>query len=870
VLSRTLSLTLIGTLLLAFSSAGCKKGPSADACEIVLLLPETSDTGNASRPSKLKIDNKEFEEKPERKRTLKVDPEKGKDTVTIVYSYWPKSYTNRVRTKVVRVDKSKPVEIDLTSEDPANPDKIFPIYYPTPHSLSKPMCELGKVGKDDVVYDIGCGDGRLVIAAVKDFGAKKGVGIDISEKLIAECKENANKAGVADKCEFRVQDALNIDDLSEASVVMIYLGEDLNMKIRPKLQETLKPGARVVSHRFLMGDWKPDKTVELKSKRDEGDFDDYKLHLWTITENKQAAKKTELLLLLPFTSDTSGYSDRITTLKIDGKNIKEIAKRKRVLEVQPKEGKDTVNIVYSYWPQSYTNRIRTKLVKVEKDKRVTVDLTKEDPANPDKIFPIYYPTPHSLLKPMCELARVGKNDVVYDIGCGDGRLVIYAVKDFGAKKGVGIDINAKLIEECKENAKKAGVADKTVFRVEDATKLKDLSEATVVMIYLGEDLNMKIRPLLQKTLKPGARIVSHRFDMGDWKTDKTTTFKSKRDEGDEDEYTLHLWTIKEKPKSESRLPLPWDWRLGRTDWRAVGVSPRWNGTPDWLSRWIIPPEACTSGSPQFVSVIAEDEKPKKAELQLWLPDTSDTSGYEDRVTTLKIDGKAMKEKAARKRTFEVVPAKGKNTVTVVYSYWPKSYTNRIRTKVITVEPGKKLLVDMRKEDPDNPDKILPIFYPTPHSLTKPMCELAKVGKDDVVYDVGCGDGRLVIAAVKNFGAKKGVGIDINPALIKQCKENAKKAGVADKCEFRVQDSLKIKDFSEATVVMLYMGEDLNLKIRPTLQKTLKPGARIVSHRFLMGDWKTDTTLNITAKRDEGDEDEYALHLWMIKKKKAAD
>jgi ubiquinone/menaquinone biosynthesis C-methylase UbiE len=859
VFHRTLTFTFVVTCL-TFSSAGCKKSaphPSTEACEIVLLLPDTSDTsGYRDRITKLKIDNKEIEEKPARKRTVKVDVEKSKDTVTIVYSYWPRTYTNRIRSKVVKVDKTKAVEADLRKEDPANPDKIEPIFYPTPHSLLKPMCDLGKVGKDDVVYDIGCGDGRLVIAAVKDFGAKKGVGIDINEKLIEECKANAKKAGVADKCEFRVEDATNIKDLSEATVVMIYLGEDLNMKIRPVLQTTLKPGARIVSHRFLMGDWEPDKTVELKSKRDEGDFDDYRLHLWAITNKKPPAKKTEILLLLPETADTTGYSDRNTTLKIDGKNIKEIPKRKRILEVKPKEGKDTVTIVYSYWPKSYTNRIRTKVAKVDKDKRVTVDITKEDPANPDKIFPIYYPTPHSLMKPMCEMAKVGKNDVVYDIGCGDGRLVIAAVKDFGAKKGVGIDINAKLIEECKENAKKAGVADKCEFRVEDATKIKDFSEASVVMLYLGEDLNMKIRPVLQKTLKPGSRIVSHRFDMGDWKTDKTTTFKAKRDEGDEDEYTLHLWTIKEKPKSESRLPMRWDWR-------AEGVSPRWN----LIARWNpFPPRAYAAGSPQFVSFTG-DKEPKKSELYLWLPQTSDTSEYEDRITTLKIDGKLQKEVPARKRTFQVLPAKGKNSVTVVYSYWPKSYTNRIRTKVVTVEPGKKLVVDIRKEDPNNPDKIFPIYYPTPHSLMKPMCELAKVGKDDIVYDIGCGDGRLVIAAVKQFGAKKGVGIDINEKLIKECIENAKKAGVADKCEFRVQDALKIKDFSEATVVMLYMGEDLNLKIRPILKKTLKPGARIVSHRFLMGDWKTDTTLNITAKRDEGDEDEYALHLWTIKNKK---
>jgi ubiquinone/menaquinone biosynthesis C-methylase UbiE len=555
------------------------------------------------------------------------------------------------------------------------------------------------------------------------------------------------------------------------------------------------------------------------------------------------AGESEILLLLPETSDTSGYSDRITKLKINDKEIEEKTERKRTLKVEPEKGKDTVTIVYSYWPQTYTNRIRSKVVRVEKDKRIEVDLTKEDPANPDKIFPIYYPTPHSLLKPMCEMGKVNKDDVVYDIGCGDGRLVIAAVKQFGAKKGVGIDINEKLIQECKENAKKAGVADKCEFRVADATKIADLSEASVVMIYLGEDLNMKIRPVLQK-LKPGARVVSHRFLMGDWKPDRTRELKSKMDEPDKngeeqfDDYKLHLWTIKApKAKTESRLRNP-PWEL--------------NGHAD-LSRL------------QTVSFIGDDE-PKKTEIQLLLPDTSDTSDYEDRITTLKIDGKKIKEMISRKRTIQVEPAKGKDTVTIVYSYWPKSYTNRVRTKVVKVEPGKKLVVDIRKEDPTNPDKIFPIYYPTPHSLLKPMCDLGKVGKNDVVYDIGCGDGRLVIAAVKQFGAKKGVGIDINAALIKQCKENARKAGVADKCEFRVQDALTIKDFSDATVVMLYMGEDLNLKIRPTLKKTLKPGARIISHRFLMGDWKTDTTLNITARRDEGDDDEYALHLWTIRKK----
>jgi cyclopropane fatty-acyl-phospholipid synthase-like methyltransferase len=145
-----------------------------------------------------------------------------------------------------------------------------------------------------------------------------------------------------------------------------------------------------------------------------------------------------------------------------------------------------------------------------------------------------------------------------------------------------------------------------------------------------------------------------------------------------------------------------------------------------------------------------------------------------------------------------------------------------------------------------------------------MCRMAAVGKNDVVYDIGCGDGRLVITSVQKFHARRGVGIDIRPELVKLCKENAAKAGVAAKVEFREQNALLIKDFSDASVVLLYLGDDLNLKLRPVLRKTLKPGSRIVSHRFKMGDWEPDLTKKISATGNEGDQEKYLLHLWTIK------
>src|SRR6185295_6596732 len=127
-----------------------------------------------------------------------------------------------------------------------------------------------------------------------------------------------------------------------------------------------------------------------------------------------------------------------------------------------------------------------------------------------------------------------------------------------------------------------------------------------------------------------------------------------------------------------------------------------------------------------------------------------------------------------------------------------------------------------------------VFYvPTPPAVVDAMLDLAKVGRDDVVYDLGCGDGRIPIAAATKYGAH-GVGIDIDPKRIEEATENAKTASVTDLVTFRSED-LFDASIGEATVVMLYLLPSLNEKLMPKLQKELKPGTRIVSHGFLMGD-----------------------------------
>lgn len=131
----------------------------------------------------------------------------------------------------------------------------------------------------------------------------------------------------------------------------------------------------------------------------------------------------------------------------------------------------------------------------------------------------YVPTPQYVVEKMLELAEVTSKDVVYDLGCGDGRIVITAAKKYGAH-AVGIDIDPERIRESVANAKEAGVEQLVSFKLEDAMKA-DVSSATVVTLYLLTSSNEALRPILTRQLKPGARIVSHAFGMGDWPPQKT-------------------------------------------------------------------------------------------------------------------------------------------------------------------------------------------------------------------------------------------------------------------------------------------------------------------------------------------------------------
>jgi len=156
-------------------------------------------------------------------------------------------------------------------------------YVPTPQNVVDEMLRLANVTKDDVVYDLGCGDGRLVITAVQKFGAKRGFGVDIDPERIAESNANAKAAGVTDRVTFAVQDLFQTD-LKDATVVTLYLLPEVNLRLRPKLWSELRPGSRVVSHSFNMGDWEPQKTVTVSPGGQ-------KLYFWTIPAKTTATPK---------------------------------------------------------------------------------------------------------------------------------------------------------------------------------------------------------------------------------------------------------------------------------------------------------------------------------------------------------------------------------------------------------------------------------------------------------------------------------------------------------------------------------------------------------------------------------------------------
>jgi len=156
------------------------------------------------------------------------------------------------------------------------------------------------------------------------------------------------------------------------------------------------------------------------------------------------------------------------------------------------------------------------------------------------------------------------------------------------------------------------------------------------------------------------------------------------------------------------------------------------------------------------------------------------------------------------------------------------------------------------------DPSLAPYVVTPQDVVDEMFRLAGVGKDDVLYDLGSGDGRIVISAARIYGTR-GIGFELDPALVRRSTDDARRAGVSHLVEFRQQDVMNV-DCSPATVVTMYLSREANLLLRPRLRAQLRPGARVVSHAFDMGDWQPDMFRRLQDERGQTT----SLYLWRIK------
>lgn len=197
--------------------------------------------------------------------------------LTLTATWNPTAYTTMTRSIEVTLEAGGRIAVDLRTANATDRARVD--YVPTSEAVVEGMVALAGITATDTVFEPGCGDARITIAAVA-AGARRGVGIDIDADRVAESRANVVAAGLSDRVEIRLGDALDIADLADASVVFLFMGDDFNALMRPLLWKHLAVGTRVVSHRFAMGDWAPDRVVHV------GGVErwDTRIYLWTITE----------------------------------------------------------------------------------------------------------------------------------------------------------------------------------------------------------------------------------------------------------------------------------------------------------------------------------------------------------------------------------------------------------------------------------------------------------------------------------------------------------------------------------------------------------------------------------------------------------
>ena len=510
----------------------------------------------------------------------------------------------------------------------------------------------------------------------------------------------------------------------------------------------------------------------------------------------------------------------------------------------------------------------------------------EEFRNPDVIF---VPTPPEVVDKMLEMAQVKKDDLVYDLGCGDGRIVIAAAKKYGCKAD-GYDIDPERVKESRKNVDANNVGDLVTIEQKDIFTL-DLSKADVVTLYLLPDLNVKLIPQLEK-LKPGSRIVSHDFDMKGIKPDKVVKITPS---GSYVDHKIYFWTTPLKRESGSDENA-FDEVIETTQ---NNVEPKETQEDEKQKK---PDVIFIPTPPEVVNKMLELAQVKKDDLvyDLGCGDgrivVTAAKKYGCKTVGYDIDPNRVKESqeyVAKNKVGDLVSIEQKDIFSldlskadVITLYLLPSLNVKLVPQLDKLKPGSRIVshdFDMHGVRPDKVIKVYSkvddrqhtvylwntplnkelryirqpdiLYVPTPREVVDKMLEMAQLQQDDLVYDLGCGDGRIVIAAAKKYGCKA-VGYDIDPERVKESRKNVDANNVGELVTIEQKDIFTL-DLSKADVITLYLLPSLNVKLIPQLEK-LRPGSRIVSHDFDMKGVKPDKVIKITPKDSYR---EHEIYLW---------
>ncbi len=493
----------------------------------------------------------------------------------------------------------------------------------------------------------------------------------------------------------------------------------------------------------------------------------------------------------------------------------------------------------------------------------------EPPRRPDVIF---VPTPQNVVDKMLELAKVTKNDVLYDLGCGDGRIPVTAAKKFGCR-AFGFDIDPNRIRESVENVKQNGVEELVTIQRKDIFKL-DLSDANVVTLYLLPDLNVKLIPQLEK-LKPGSRIVSHDFAMKGVTPDQVVTIMG--EEKNPRNHKIYLWTtpLKKEQAAELRRPdviyVPTPPHVVEKMLELAKVTKNDVVYDLGCGDGRIP---VTAAKKYGCKACGFDVDPKRIEESL---ENVKASGVGTLVTIHQKDIFKLDLSDANVVTLYLLPGLNVKLIPQLEKLKPGSrivshdfdMKGVIPDQVVIVKAEDDSSMDhtiylwttpLKKESDAEARRPDVIYVPTPQNVVDKMLEMAEVTQGDVVYDLGCGDGRIPVTAARKYGCKA-FGYDIDPQRIKESLDNVEENGVESLVTIEQKDIFTL-DLSNANVVTLYLLPSLNVKLIPQLDK-LKPGSRIVSHDFDMRGVTPDQV--ITVPGDAGVS--HTVYLWTTPLKK---